>query len=244
MPRKIYLRTKEHRAAISRGLIRAYQEGKIFGFRKNRNFPPEIEKKRIEGLKRSYREGKRKPMVFRELRKCKYCGRMFIARAPNGKYCSECRNLAYKEVEREWRMENPRKEYMKIWRKNHPDYQKHWFEKNPNKLKEYNRRKMSRKENYKRKLFLNERRRIKKLNIEGSHTFEEWEELKKKYNYTCPACGKKEPEIKLTEDHIIPITKYGTSDYIENIQPLCRACNSKKRDQIIFYDPITESKPT
>jgi 5-methylcytosine-specific restriction endonuclease McrA len=70
----------------------------------------------------------------------------------------------------------------------------------------------------------------------GSHTLEEWELLKSRYNYTCPKCKKSEPEIKLTEDHIVPVTKNGTS-YIENIQPLCVNCNSNKRFDIIYYPP-------
>ena len=87
---------------------------------------------------------------------------------------------------------------------------------------------------YERKLYLNARRRAIKINAEGSHTQKEWEDLKKKYNYTCLACRIKEPKIKLTEDHIIPLSKDG-SDYIENIQPLCRSCNSIKHYDIIDY---------
>ena len=87
---------------------------------------------------------------------------------------------------------------------------------------------------YNRKLYLNARRRARKVNAEGSHTQKEWEDLKKKYDYTCLACKRKEPEIKLTEDHIIPLIK-GGSDYIENIQPLCRSCNSIKHYDIIDF---------
>jgi len=87
---------------------------------------------------------------------------------------------------------------------------------------------------YDRKLYLNNRRRARKLNAQGTHTQGEWENLKAQYNWTCPACDKKEPEVVLTEDHIIPLNK-GGSDNIENIQPLCRSCNCKKHTDIIKY---------
>jgi len=86
----------------------------------------------------------------------------------------------------------------------------------------------------------NKRGTLKKLqNKKGSsHTFGEWELTKKQYGNMCPACKKPEPEIILTEDHIIPLSK-GGSDNIENIQPLCKSCNSKKHDKIIKYGTKT-----
>jgi len=86
-----------------------------------------------------------------------------------------------------------------------------------------------------RKLFLDRRRKARKRGAAGSHTQGEWELLKKQYGYTCPACGRSEPEIKLTEDHIIPLDKGGL-DYIENIQPLCRSCNSIKSTKVVKYE--------
>lgn len=76
------------------------------------------------------------------------------------------------------------------------------------------------------------RRRQWKRKNGGSHTKGEWENLKAQYNWSCPHCFKMEPEIKLTEDHIIPLSK-GGSDNIENIQPLCGPCNSKKSAKIL-----------
>ena len=67
----------------------------------------------------------------------------------------------------------------------------------------------------------------------GHHTLKQWQELKIKYNNKCAMCGL---EKTLTKDHIIPLSKGGTNN-IENIQPLCRNCNSKKNNKIIHDNP-------
>ena len=82
--------------------------------------------------------------------------------------------------------------------------------------------------------WLNNRYYFRKRSAFGSHTFGEWQTLKAQYNFTCPSCHKAEPEVKLTEDHIIPLSK-GGSNNIENVQPLCGSCNCKKFTKIIKY---------
>jgi len=72
-------------------------------------------------------------------------------------------------------------------------------------------------------------RRRSYLQDAGRFTLNEWEYIKWLYNYKCAMCQKK---VKLTVDHIIPVSKGGRNEF-ENLQPLCKSCNSKKSNKII-----------
>lgn len=73
----------------------------------------------------------------------------------------------------------------------------------------------------------------RKRNAEGSHDFEQWQMLLSFFD-CCPRCGENKP---LTCDHIIPLVQGGTN-YLDNIQALCRSCNSSKNMyQIVDYRP-------
>jgi 5-methylcytosine-specific restriction endonuclease McrA len=84
-----------------------------------------------------------------------------------------------------------------------------------------------------------EKRRARMANSTVSYTRNEWKLLCAKYGNGCLACGKN--DVKLTADHIIPLSIGGTN-YIENIQPLCQSCNSKKWKRIIDYRPIWNNR--
>lgn len=102
---------------------------------------------------------------------------------------------------------------------------KHGLSKNKEYLRAYNRKWFL--ENKELVYFYNKRRVAQKKTSGGTHTFGDWLNLKAQYNWTCPCCKVSEPEIKLEQDHIVPVSR-GGSDNIENIQPLCRKCNMKK----------------
>jgi 5-methylcytosine-specific restriction endonuclease McrA len=65
-----------------------------------------------------------------------------------------------------------------------------------------------------------------------------WEAIKRRYNYTCPVCGRKEPEIKLTKDHIHAKSQ-GGMDVPDNWQPLCEGCNREKGTRFDWFTPLT-----
>jgi uncharacterized protein YdaU (DUF1376 family) len=71
-----------------------------------------------------------------------------------------------------------------------------------------------------------ERRRLRLADARllGTHTAEEWDEMKSAYG-RCLKCGALTTEP--VKDHIVPIYQ-GGSDAITNLQPLCRNCNSAK----------------
>jgi 5-methylcytosine-specific restriction endonuclease McrA len=68
----------------------------------------------------------------------------------------------------------------------------------------------------------------------GAYSTKEWTDLCEAYNYTCLCCERKEPEIKLTPDHVVPLVLGGSSN-IDNIQPLCETCNKVKGVKVIDY---------
>lgn len=83
----------------------------------------------------------------------------------------------------------------------------------------------------KKGLIRNHKYRSLKRKSVGNFTEKEWAHKKEQCEFKCVFCGKKEPEIKLTIDHIVPLSKGGTN-YIGNIQPLCKSCNSRKCDRV------------
>ena len=73
------------------------------------------------------------------------------------------------------------------------------------------------------------RRRALKANAPiNDLTPAQWVMIKNHYKHSCVYCGKKSQ--RLTQDHVIPLSK-GGSHTLSNVAPACKSCNSKKRDR-------------
>lgn len=173
---------------------------------------------------------------------CKQCGKTVRTlrahlKYGKGEFCSRGCFAASRKVEgAKWRDAEQIKKYMADYvarhrsRLNQLQYERDRLNPEPARA----RRKRWSKKNKPRLSVLANVRRARKSGNGGSYTLEEWDALKREHGYKCLACGKQEPEIQLTADHVIPIIMGGSS-FITNIQPLCGPCNSKKSRKMIDY---------
>jgi 5-methylcytosine-specific restriction endonuclease McrA len=128
----------------------------------------------------------------------------------------EARRKAYKE--------NPNvfREKTRNWYALHPDEMakrtRRWRSANPDKGAEYH-----------------SNRRAREKGNGGKVTAKEWRDLCERYGNKCLGCGR--TGVKLHLDHVVPLV-LGGRNVIDNVQPLCKSCNSKKGAKHIDYRPL------
>jgi len=159
--------------------------------------------------------------------KCSVCDTEFKRRRDQVKiknYCSKACSSKGRTVEgAKWRDPEQIKNYMKEYLNSNRDARnkasRDWVKNNK----------------YKRVVIRAASRSSIKFNLgKGDLTVEQWENMVKRFNHSCVCCGKSEPDIVLTIDHIIPQSKGGLNTE-SNIQPLCISCNSRKNNKAIDY---------
>jgi len=163
---------------------------------------------------------------------CKYCGSKLHGRQRS--WCSHvCEVSAWQQ-----RNKDKARRYKQDYIKNNPERRKESIKKydKSEKARKIRREWISKNRQRMRepKVIQTQKQRAKRMGLEEHFTREEWQALKKKYDHKCLCCGKQEPEIVLTVDHIFPLALGGINT-IENIQPLCGTCNRKKLRQEIDY---------
>ena len=172
-------------------------------------------------------------MTAKDGKPCVKCGGNEWYRRGECAPCERARKAQWKRDNREkvnennrrWAKNNPEKMMARIyrWRKANRDAvnkaNKRWQEKHRQEYRAAEAAKSS-------------RHRTRKTAAGGSFSPSEFKALCDHYANKCLCCGR--DNIKLTADHIVPVVKGGTSN-IDNIQPLCGACNSSKGDKTIDY---------
>lgn len=129
-----------------------------------------------------------------------------------------------------WRLANLEKDRAncKAWRQKNPERSKanikRWAEANPERRRASCKKWEAANPEYLRSNLRN--RRSRKLSAAGRHTPEEIAILAARQRYKCANCRR---SIKTCHeaDHVMPLA-LGGSNWICNIQLLCRACNRKK----------------
>jgi 5-methylcytosine-specific restriction endonuclease McrA len=134
-----------------------------------------------------------------------------------------------------WRLINPERSAANPakWRRANPEKMsaigREWRQANPEKVLAQSRQHRLRYPEatraYERK------RRALRWGAAGSHTAKEWVVLRKRLGDRCLVCGTTE---RLACDHIWPLSLGGSND-LDNLQPLCRGCNSRKNTSIADY---------
>jgi 5-methylcytosine-specific restriction endonuclease McrA len=136
---------------------------------------------------------------------------------PSG-YCSCCKEC--KEAQPKDRVKQ--RQRCSNWRAQNPDYSNEYYSANKQYLNEL--LIIRRAGDPERFRVIVRNYRAKKRAAPGKSTSEEITALLNLFDNQCLSCGSKE---NIEIDHIIPLSLGGTN-YIWNLQPLCRSCNATK----------------
>ncbi len=121
------------------------------------------------------------------------------------------------------------KEAFRRYYRNHPDKVnarvKKWRENNPDKVRA--RAKRWKEDNPEKEKLSRKQRKYRNRNAEGRFTLKEWNVKLEEYNYRCAYCGCELNSETITVDHKVPLSR-GGANYIWNVVPACKTCNSKK----------------
>lgn len=81
-------------------------------------------------------------------------------------------------------------------------------------------------------------RRIERVNqLEYTINWKYFWWMCQRLNFTCLGCGRVCTKSTITLDHQIPINRGGDNQEW-NLAPLCKSCNSRKQDRLLFVDNI------
>ena len=182
---------------------------------------------------------------------CEKCYSRLYSKSPKGKESSKRRNRKYyhsskgKKYHREYAKSLKGKSVHQNYYQNHKEECKNrsrkWILEH---LEEYKRRQKEYNEKYcksihGRRIKLNHQRKRMATKYKANFWLPfydlMWEFAKELTFGYCPNCGKpfNNGKYKLTQDHIIPLSKGGIHS-IANVRPMCNQCNIEKNNKLLF----------
>jgi 5-methylcytosine-specific restriction endonuclease McrA len=146
---------------------------------------------------------------YRHRAVCKSCQKAYIAQWQKDHPEARCTSKLRYQQNHPDRVRETNSRYAR----SHPDYLKGWRLRNFAKWLSYCKRRYEWK-------------------ADGTLTKEQWQDTLYVFNHVCAYCLR--GNVKLTMDHMIPISK-GGPHAVENVVPACRPCNSRKGPRSIFW---------
>ena len=127
--------------------------------------------------------------------------------------------------------------YSKRYYQEHPDRHRQWVIRNPERSREIKRR-WHVANGAARRMAAQFRASVY---VKGDLDFDTWLEILDVFDHLCAYCLRSEKEVKLTLDHLVPISKGG--EHTEsNVVPACLPCNLKKGARSILV-MLNQSSP-
>jgi len=163
---------------------------------------------------------------------CKECA-CIVSRANYQKFKEKIKKRVhdYHHTHKEHYREYSR-QYRKTHKRNQSRYLKKYQQTHKQKVIEWQRKYHSSPKGRCKINHANHKRRARERNTEITLTVEQWENVLRIQSNHCNVCGKRFTKKRPpTIDHIIPLSKGGGLTY-ENIQALCKSCNSRKHAKI------------
>ena len=164
----------------------------------------------------------------KELKECERCGKIkpitefnkrSLAHDGLASYCKMCCTI----FQREYREQSAER-----YRASNRRCRQRYAKRHPKQIRESFRRYRASLKGKARAARANAHRRDCEQGTENTLTAMEWSQILEGQEYKCTMCGHPfSPALPPTRDHILPVSK-GGGLVIDNVQALCRSCNSKK----------------
>lgn len=168
---------------------------------------------------------------------CQHCGAAFLGTRTTQKFCRrECGDAHWDATHREERRV-ARRERFKVTAPREREHNRKKYWENPERARAKSLAWIKTEVGRQSAVRSSQKRRAIERNAPGDgFTVAEFFDVCADFEDHCVRCLRKFDREKLSADHVVPLARGGHHS-IENIQPMCRPCNSQKHARTVDYRP-------